>query len=247
MRSRPLSSAMSRPSKAIVPAVGCSIFKISLAVVVLPHPDSPMSPSVSPAWMAKSTPSTAFTQVAPRPNSPCRAGKCFASPRTSRTGSAMEPAPGDASVGEAEVPGLVGDDEPRPSRQRDGADDALPHAAAHLVGILAHPPLGGGDPDGAEKVLHALAQRAAAQVLVKERGLRHLSEDGEERVERRHRILQDHGDAPATDAAQLTLALAGQVFSVEDDAASHDARGALQEPDDGQARSSLAAPWITDT
>src|SRR5213596_3364263 len=65
MRSRPLSSAMSRPSKAIVPAVGCSIFKISLAVVVLPHPDSPMSPSVSPAWMAKSTPSTAFTQVAP--------------------------------------------------------------------------------------------------------------------------------------------------------------------------------------
>src|SRR6266566_5121374 len=367
MRSRPLSSAMSRPSKAIVPAVGCSIFKISLAVVVLPHPDSPMSPSVSPAWMAKSTPSTAFTHVAPRPNSPCRAGKCFASPRTSRTGSAMEPAPGDASVGEAEVPGLVGraawqdigtarmevtagrqvgqvgwlardriqrflaaelrhradqgarvrmlggveqlphrrllddlarihhgdpvthlrddaqivrdedqgharlaldvleeieilrldgdvevrrrlvgDDEPRPSRQRDGADDALPHAAAHLVGILAHPPLGGGDPDGAEKVLHALAQRAAAQVLVKERGLRHLSEDGEERVERRHRILQDHGDAPATDEAQLTLALAGQVFSVEDDAASHDARGARQEPDDGQARRRLAAPGLTD-
>src|SRR6266850_4347188 len=108
MRSRPPSSAMSRPSKTIVPAVGCSVFKISLAVVVLPHPDSPMSPSVSPAWMAKSTPSTAFTHVDPRPNSPCRAGKCLASPRTSRTGSAMEPAPGDAAVGEAEIPGLVG-------------------------------------------------------------------------------------------------------------------------------------------
>src|SRR2546430_13450164 len=26
---------------------------------------------------------------------------------------------------------LVGDDEPRPSRQRDRANDALPHAAAH--------------------------------------------------------------------------------------------------------------------
>src|SRR5437667_10635685 len=137
---------------------------------------------------------------------------------------------------------LVADDEPWPSRQRDGADDALPHAAAHLVGILAHPPLGGGDPDGAEKVLHALAQRAAAQVLVKERGLRHLSEDGEERVERRHRILQDHGDAPATDAAQLTLALAGQVFSVEDAAASHDAGAPRQEPDDGQERPRLPAP-----
>src|SRR2546422_5646423 len=108
MRSRPLSPAMSRPSRAVVPAVGCSVFKISLAVVVLPHPDSPMSPSVSPAWMAKPTPSTAFTHVALRPNNPCRAGKCFASPRTSRTGSAMEPAPGDASIGELDVAGLIG-------------------------------------------------------------------------------------------------------------------------------------------
>src|SRR6266850_1658419 len=141
---------------------------------------------------------------------------------------------------------LVGDDDPRLAGQRDRADDALPHAAAHLVGILAHPPLGGGDPDGAEKVLHALAQRAAVQVLVKERGLRHLPPDGEERIEGRHRILQDHGDAPATDAAQLALALAGQVFSVEDDAASHDARGAGQEPDDGQARRRLTAPRLTD-
>src|SRR5437867_3410901 len=108
MRSRPLSSAMSRPSKAIVPAVGCSIFKISLAVVVLPHPDSPMSPRVSPAWMAKCTPSTAFT-VPPPPNRPCRAGKCFVSPRTSRTGDDIfqEPAPGDASGGEMEIPRLL--------------------------------------------------------------------------------------------------------------------------------------------
>src|SRR2546430_17487574 len=66
---------------------------------------------------------------------------------------------------------LVGDDEPRPPRQRDRADDALPHAAAHLAGVLAHPPLGWGDSNGAVTVLQGLAVRAAAQVLVKELGL----------------------------------------------------------------------------
>jgi len=37
---------MSRPSKRIVPEVGVSCNRISLEVVVFPHPDSPMSPSV---------------------------------------------------------------------------------------------------------------------------------------------------------------------------------------------------------
>src|SRR6266568_1928970 len=119
MRSAPARLAMSRPSKAIVPAVGVSCSRINFEVVVFPHPDSPMSPSVSPAWMAKSTPSTAFTNVRTCPSSPCRAGKCFFSPRTSRTGSATmrfpfllaveEPAPGDTSVARVEVSRLVGD------------------------------------------------------------------------------------------------------------------------------------------
>src|SRR3989442_224874 len=367
MSSWPLSWAMSGPWKAIVRAVGRSCSRMSLAVVVWRHRDSPMSPSVSPAWMAKSTPSTAFTHVAPRPNSPCRAGKCFASPRTSRTGSAMEPAPGDASVGEAEVPGLVGraawqdigaarmevtagrqvgqvgwlardriqrllaaelrhraeqgsrvrvlgvveqlphrrpldeltrihhgdlvthlrddaqvvrhedeghaglpldvleeveilrldrdvevrrglvgDDEARPAGEGDRPDDALAHAAAHLMGILAHSPLRRGDADGAEEVLHALPQRAAPQLLVEEGGLRHLPEDGEERIQRRHGVLEDDGDPPATDPAQFALALPGQVLALEDDTAAHDPGGPRQEPDDREARRRLAASRLAD-
>src|SRR5712692_5637800 len=60
--------------------------------------------------MAKSTPSTAFTHIAPRPSSRWRPGKCFFSPRTSRTGEDIfqEPAPGDASVAEVEVRRLLG-------------------------------------------------------------------------------------------------------------------------------------------
>src|SRR5262245_28666108 len=311
MSSGPRRPAMSRPSKAIDPAVGVSCSRISLEVVVFPHPDSPMSPSVSPAWMAKSIPSTAFTQAAPRPSRPGRAGKCFFSPRTSRTGSAMgfagavqQPAPGHAAVAQPDVlglldrasghgcgtawmksaspgqgrevwrlagnriegllaaelrhrahegprvgmlgfveqlaygrvlddparvhhgdavahlghdaevvgdedegharlaldvleeieilrldghvevrGGLVGDDQARAPGERDGPHDALAHAPAHLMWIVAHPPLGGGDADGPQEVLHALAQRPAPELLVKECGLRHLPEDGEERVQ----------------------------------------------------------------
>ena len=41
---------------------------------------------------------------------------------------------GDVEIGR----GLVGDDELGATGQRDGADDALAHAAAHLMGIAAH-------------------------------------------------------------------------------------------------------------
>src|SRR6266850_2708448 len=327
--------------------------------------------------MAKSTPSTALTHLLPRPSSPRRTGKCFFSPRTSRTGSATvrscfplafhEPAPGDATVAEGEVArllghaawhglgaarmkratrgqvrqvgrlardriqrllaaelrhraeqgsrvrvlgvveqlphrrllddlagihhghpvthlrddaqvvrhedqchaglpldvleeveilrldgdvevrrGLVGDDDPRASGERDRPDDALAHAAAHLVGILAHSPLGRRDPDGAQEVVHALPQRAAPQLLVEEGGLRHLPEDGEERVQRRHGVLEDHGDPPAPDPAQLVLALAGQIFALEEDTPAHDSGPPRQEPDDREARRRLAASRLAD-
>src|SRR5438445_9711082 len=55
--------------------------------------------------MAKSTPSTAFTHLVTPPSSRRRAGKCFFSPRTSRTGEdiVQEPAPGDAAVAKDNV------------------------------------------------------------------------------------------------------------------------------------------------
>src|SRR5215471_18351637 len=115
MSPEPVRSAMSWPSNVIAPAVGFSWRRMSLAVVVLPHPDSPMSPSVSRGRMEKSTPSTAFTHVAPPPSRRRRTGKCFFSPRTSRTVSVtprafafQEPAAGDAAVAEVDVAGLLG-------------------------------------------------------------------------------------------------------------------------------------------
>ena len=52
------------------------------ATVVLPQPDSPTSPKVSPAPTVKLTPLTAFTQSETREKKPPRTGKRFTSPET---------------------------------------------------------------------------------------------------------------------------------------------------------------------
>src|SRR2546425_4891244 len=67
----------------MVPAVGASAASTSFDVVVLPHPDSPTSPSVSPALIVKSIPSTALTIPRVLPKSEPPTGKCFLRSRTS--------------------------------------------------------------------------------------------------------------------------------------------------------------------
>ncbi len=52
---------MSVPSNSIFPAVGSSSRVTSRPIVDLPQPDSPTTPSVSPALTVKSMPSTART------------------------------------------------------------------------------------------------------------------------------------------------------------------------------------------
>src|SRR5215813_7532175 len=95
---------MLRPSNSMTPAVGSSAARMSLEVVVLPQPDSPTKPSVSPALMVKLMPSTAFTQPRTLPNRRLATGKCFLRSRTSSNSSltrhllACQPAPGSSSV-----------------------------------------------------------------------------------------------------------------------------------------------------
>src|SRR5438067_9978282 len=77
---------MSWPSKRIAPAVGASCNRISFEVVVLPQPDSPMTPSVSPGEIEKSTPSTALTHsIRRRGKTAVVTGKCLARPSISNS------------------------------------------------------------------------------------------------------------------------------------------------------------------
>src|SRR4051794_5445017 len=81
----------SRPSNSMVPEVGRSSAISSLASVLLPHPDSPTSPSVSPFRSPNDTPSTALACPTCRRNStPSVSGKCFVRPSTRRISSATE-------------------------------------------------------------------------------------------------------------------------------------------------------------
>ena len=70
-RPRPRSGSLP-PSAAPAAAPACD-------VVVLPQPDSPTSPSVSPRSRVNETPSTARTVPRLRPSSPRRTGKCLVS------------------------------------------------------------------------------------------------------------------------------------------------------------------------
>src|SRR5436190_20069817 len=82
---------MSSPSKRMAPLVGPSCNRISFEVVVLPQPDSPITPSVSPGSTAKSMPSTALTQpIWRRGNNAIVTGKCLVSPSTSNSGGDIE-------------------------------------------------------------------------------------------------------------------------------------------------------------
>ena len=61
-----------------MPPVGSSSFMMQRAIVDLPHPDSPTTPSVSPSRSAKETPSTAFTDATSFwKTMPRVIGKCF--------------------------------------------------------------------------------------------------------------------------------------------------------------------------
>ncbi len=72
------SAEISWPSNSIVPADRSISRNSSRASVDLPQPDSPTSPSVSPAWTSRSTPSTARTLPTARRRMPSeRTGKCL--------------------------------------------------------------------------------------------------------------------------------------------------------------------------
>src|SRR5712691_2847655 len=96
----------------MVPAVGASAARMSFAVVVLPQPDSPTRPRVSPVLIVKLTPSTALTQPRLLPRREPPTGKYFLRPRTSSNGSLTGgllqglPAPDGPAVAQGLLAGL---------------------------------------------------------------------------------------------------------------------------------------------
>lgn len=67
-------------------------------------------------------------------------------------------------------------------------------------------------------------------------GLRDLVADGEDRIERSHRLLEDHRDLIAPDFPHLPVRLLEQILAVIQDFASDDSPRIKDQPQDGQGQ-----------
>src|SRR5215470_1766424 len=141
---------------------------------------------------------------------------------------------------------LVGDENPRLARDGDRADDALPHAARELMRVLAHAVLGRRDANRLQEVGRLLPRAAAGRALVDSDWLGDLGDHREQRVQRHHRVLQDHRDPLAADAPHLVLGLLEEIRALEHHLARDDARGRRQHAQEGERQGGLARARLAD-
>ena len=97
---------------------------------------------------------------------------------------------------------LVGDQEVRLAKQRDRDHHPLAHAAGELVGVQIDPAPRRRNPHLIEQPHARGARVLLAHALVLDQHLGHLARDPKVRIERGHRVLEDHREADAADPVQ---------------------------------------------
>jgi len=110
--------------------------------------------------------------------------------------------------------GLVGDEEAGVAGKRHRDHHALAHTAGHLVRVVLEAFVGLGNAHEVEHVGRELQGFLLALTLVEHDRLGDLIAHGVDRVERGHRLLKDHGDVVATNAAHLGLGKLEQVLGL---------------------------------
>ena len=105
---------------------------------------------------------------------------------------------------------LVGDQQRRRAGERHGDHHALAHAAGELVGIFVDAHARRGDPDALEHVDGGARAPRRRQPAMAHQGLADLVADGEARIERGHRLLEDHGEPVAAQILHLPLGQGGR-------------------------------------
>ena len=73
-----------------------------------------------------------------------------------------------------------------------------------------------------------------------------LVADREQRVQRGHRVLQDHRDPPAAHLLHLLIGFLQQILALEHHPAADDARGGRQHAHDGESEGALAGAGFAD-
>jgi hypothetical protein len=114
---------------------------------------------------------------------------------------------------------LVGDQDVGLQRQRHRDHRALALAAGQLVRVGLQDLLRIGQVHRGQQFEHARTARRAVARAVDLQHLVDLRADAQHRVQRRHRLLEDHRDAVAAQLAQPLGRGLQQVFAIEEDAA----------------------------
>ncbi len=140
---------------------------------------------------------------------------------------------------------LIGDEEHRVARDRLRDHGALALATRQLVRVLVERGLRVGHLDLLEKLDRALLRSLRRHVVVRAQRLDDLEPDRVDRVERRHGLLEDHGDLVAAHLAQLAVVEAGELAPEELDGAGH-LRGRRQKPQERHRARALARARLAD-
>ena len=141
---------------------------------------------------------------------------------------------------------LVGDQEVGVARERHRDHHPLAHAARELVRVVVDPLLRVGDADGAEQLDRPVAGLRLGAALVRADLLGDLPADPVDRVERGHRVLEDHRDLCAADLAHRVLAELHQVAALVDHLALEHRVRVDDQPHDRHHRDALAGARLAD-
>jgi hypothetical protein len=113
--------------------------------------------------------------------------------------------------------------------------------------VVAHAFPGQGDFHSLQHLHRPVPGRLLLEPLVQHHRLGDLLADGEHRVQRGHRLLEDHRDPVAPDAAHRLIGEVEQVLAFEEDLAGDDLpRGLGDQPHDREGVHALAAPRLAD-
>ncbi len=122
---------------------------------------------------------------------------------------------------------LVGDQELRPVGESHGYHHALALAARKLMRVGAEPLLRFANTDLLEELQRSRAGGRTLELLVDFQDFADLLLDRVQRIERCHRLLEDHGDVVAADMPELVVARLQEILPVEEDFAARMACGGV--------------------
>ena len=141
---------------------------------------------------------------------------------------------------------LVGDQDLRVVDQRHRDHHALAHAARELVRVVVDALVGARDLDLLEDVDRLLPRLLLRDVLMDQGRFLELPPDRLHRVQRRHRVLEDHPDRAAADLPHARLARAEHLLALEEHRAPDGRLPRIDEAHHGEERDALPRAGLAD-